>query len=359
MGPGAAGGDGLCEGVAALVLKPAVLGGFERTAELAAWACQRGMLAVVSSAFESSLGTAQLAQLAAALDASSGAGSSSSSSSSGSGSATQHGLATLSWFAEDLLPAAAGAGQLLQPQDPVSSSSSSSSSSLDGSVPGMAISTAAAQAVVEGGVTLALTLGLAVQRQRQLRRRRCAVQTASGSYDFSLLEAQPGSTTSSRDGSSRNGSGSAVQPPLLFLHGFLGEAPDWSPLVQALGLERRCLAIDLPGHGGTAITSNGRRASNGNGTGSRRPAVNGAATAAAAAVGAAPQAPYSLEAAAEAVAALVQAEGLAGCQLVGYSLGARLALLLAARWPHLFSGVVSVSGGWVGGTEWLGPSHGA
>lgn len=308
----------MCEGVAALVLKPAVLGGFERTAGLAAWARQRGMLCVLSSSFESCLGVAQLAQFAAALDAA-----------AGPPGGTQHGLATLSWFAEDLLPASPEAPQLLQPLASRASSNSSSSGN------GIGIGLAAAEQVAAKGI--ALTLGLDAQHAaaecQQASRRRSSVQTGSALYDFSLLEvlppaAQAGAAGGTSNGTSSSGRLAPGQPPVLLLHGFLGAAEDWLPLMRALGLQRHCIAPDLPGHGSTTVdahTSSG----NGNGNGSSGGSSGSA---------------HSLEAAAAAVAALVEREGLQGCCLVGYSLGARLALLLAARWPHLFSGVVSVSG---------------
>ena len=56
-------------GVVALVLKPSVLGGFEPCAAAAAAARNRGVAAVVSAAFESGVGVAACAHLAAALDA--------------------------------------------------------------------------------------------------------------------------------------------------------------------------------------------------------------------------------------------------------------------------------------------------
>ena len=344
MGPQAAHCEARCEGVAALVLKPAVLGGFERTAELAAWAQQRGMHAVVSSAFESSVGIAQLAQLAAALDCASGRGS----------GGTQHGLATLSWFAEDLLPA--GAHPLLQP---VAASSPAGSSS---GIQGMCITVAAAENAASSSV--ALWQGLAQHQAEQesagvqQRRRRCSVHTSSGSYDFSLLEVLP---PAAGDGTARQEQ-HQQQPPVLFLHGFLGAADDWLPLMRALGQGRRCLALDLPGHGSTAVSSSSSSGCSGchagasstangsNGNGSHHKTAphaangNGKASSSNSTGGGAAQAAYSLEAAAAAVAALVQQEGLEGCTVVGYSLGARLALLLAARWPGLVSGVVSVSG---------------
>lgn len=37
--------------------------------------------------------------------------------------------------------------------------------------------------------------------------------------------------------------------PLVLLHGFLGDAEDWSELLPLLSPARRCIALDLPGHG--------------------------------------------------------------------------------------------------------------
>ncbi|KAK9846919.1 hypothetical protein WJX84_009331 [Apatococcus fuscideae] len=69
---------------------------------------------------------------------------------------------------------------------------------------------------------------------------------------------------------------------------------------QALSLRYRCLAVDLPGHGRTLVTSSSHTSN---------------------------------------VEQLLE-----GCCVVGYSLGARLALLLAHRHPLLFSGAVIISG---------------
>ena len=57
------------DGVVAWVIKPGALGGVERTLTTAAQAHACGVEAVLSSAFESSVGLADLTQLAAAVDA--------------------------------------------------------------------------------------------------------------------------------------------------------------------------------------------------------------------------------------------------------------------------------------------------
>ena len=53
--------------IAAVVLKPTLLGGFERAAGLARWAQECDIKVVVSSSFESSVGLGALAQFAAAF----------------------------------------------------------------------------------------------------------------------------------------------------------------------------------------------------------------------------------------------------------------------------------------------------
>ncbi len=76
----------LFEGLKAIILKPTLLGGFERALQWARQAARYQVQAVVSSAFESSLGIAALASLAACLPDESACG-----------------LDTIDWFAEDIL----------------------------------------------------------------------------------------------------------------------------------------------------------------------------------------------------------------------------------------------------------------
>lgn len=52
-----------------------------------------------------------------------------------------------------------------------------------------------------------------------------------------------------------SGRGAFVAPPLrptlLFLHGFMGGAEDWEPIMLSMAHAARCIAVDLPGHGGS------------------------------------------------------------------------------------------------------------
>ncbi|MGH7856796.1 MAG: 2-succinyl-6-hydroxy-2,4-cyclohexadiene-1-carboxylate synthase, partial [Candidatus Binatia bacterium] len=82
---------------------------------------------------------------------------------------------------------------------------------------------------------------------------------------------------------------------VVLLHGFLGSRESWSELRAALAGERRVVSVDLPGHGGTRV-----------GAGS-----------------------FSMEGAAAAAIEALEALGIRGFDLVGYSMGGRLALYLA------------------------------
>ena len=96
--------------------------------------------------------------------------------------------------------------------------------------------------------------------------------------------------------------GPAEAPPVVLLHGFMGRAADWHPIIDRLGDGFRCLALDLPGHG----RSTGL-----------------------------PDEAYTMPGAADAVRETLAGLGVGPCALVGYSMGGRLALLTALRHPGL------------------------
>ncbi len=52
--------------------------------------------------------------------------------------------------------------------------------------------------------------------------------------------------------------GNPDNPPIVFIHGFLGNHLDWSAVIDALSQQWFCLSIDLPGHGerGDSLLSN-------------------------------------------------------------------------------------------------------
>jgi pimeloyl-ACP methyl ester carboxylesterase len=94
--------------------------------------------------------------------------------------------------------------------------------------------------------------------------------------------------------------------PLVLVHGLGGAAVNWTLLAPELARQRRVLAVDLPGHGGS----------------DRLPSAPSLA-------------PY-----ADLVGDLVEREGLAGADFVGHSLGGLISLRLAQRRPELVQSVV-------------------
>ena len=100
-------------------------------------------------------------------------------------------------------------------------------------------------------------------------------------------------------------------PAVLFLHGFMGAADDWGEVTSALSEDFRCITVDLPGHGASVGLPEERYAFDGT------------------------------------IAALAEALGdldVERCRVVGYSLGARLALALALREPRRIARLVLESG---------------
>lgn len=85
--------------------------------------------------------------------------------------------------------------------------------------------------------------------------------------------------------------------PLLLIHGLGGSRRSWDSVVEALAAQRELILIDLPGHGGSPVTA-------------------GAA---------------SFDGLTDAVAGFIDAEGLGDVDVVGSSMGARIALELVRR----------------------------
>lgn len=105
--------------------------------------------------------------------------------------------------------------------------------------------------------------------------------------------------------------GSGSRPTLVFLHGFMGDSSDWKRIIDPLQFEWRCLAIDLPGHGGSLGLDD---------------------------------ATYEWAHGCGAALATIYEAGVAEWVLVGYSMGARMALQLALERPPGLVGLVLESG---------------
>lgn len=88
---------------------------------------------------------------------------------------------------------------------------------------------------------------------------------------------------------------------ILLLHGFMGSAPDWNQISESLSEDFYCIAPDLPGHG----ESTGL-----------------------------PDDSYTIEGTARAAVELMEGLGVPQAAIAGYSMGGRLALYLALRYPE-------------------------
>lgn len=96
---------------------------------------------------------------------------------------------------------------------------------------------------------------------------------------------------------------------VIFLHGFLGTGEDWIPIMKAISRSAKCISIDLPGHGGSKIQNHGCK-------------------------GAQEEATLSIEIVADVLYELIQGITPFKVTLVGYSMGARIALHMALRLSH-------------------------
>jgi 2-succinyl-6-hydroxy-2,4-cyclohexadiene-1-carboxylate synthase len=97
-------------------------------------------------------------------------------------------------------------------------------------------------------------------------------------------------------------SGDPDRPAILFLHGFMGSGADWTDAISALDERCRCVVPDLPGHGSSLGL----------------PYPEG----------------YTIEGAARAMLDLLDELEIERPLVVGYSMGGRLALYLALRYPE-------------------------
>lgn len=96
--------------------------------------------------------------------------------------------------------------------------------------------------------------------------------------------------------------------PILLLHGFTGSSTNWRRLMEQLATAYRVIAVDLLGHGKTAVFPHPHR--------------------------------YTMPHVAADLATLLQSLAATPCHLLGYSMGGRLALYLAVHYPHLLHSLI-------------------
>ena len=100
--------------------------------------------------------------------------------------------------------------------------------------------------------------------------------------------------------------------PILLLHGFTGAASTWNELLPAFGARRRAIALSLHGHGGSDAPDDAAR--------------------------------YAAPRAAADVLELLDALGITRAALLGYSMGARVALHTALAAPERVGALILESG---------------
>ncbi len=136
-----------------------------------------------------------------------------------------------------------------------------------------------------------------------------AVQTAGTDTVVITNAAKPPGGSAIVSSLARKESGPPAAPTVLLLHGFMGSTLDWVPVTAALARTRRCIAVDLPGHGATGAPADENL--------------------------------WTPPGCVAALANVLAAAG--GGSVVGYSLGGRLALQLALEHPDVVAGAVIVS----------------
>ena len=97
-------------------------------------------------------------------------------------------------------------------------------------------------------------------------------------------------------------------PPLLLLHGFTGSAVSWQGVIERLSPHFSITAVDLPGHGQTVAPDDPSR--------------------------------YRMEHVARDLAALIRQKLSPPVNVLGYSMGGRLALFLALEYPQLIRSLI-------------------
>jgi 2-succinyl-6-hydroxy-2,4-cyclohexadiene-1-carboxylate synthase len=109
-----------------------------------------------------------------------------------------------------------------------------------------------------------------------------------------------------------NTAGDQELPKIVFLHGFLGSGSDWLPFAEKLNDRFCCVLVDLPGHGESTIPENAETEG------------------------------FFMRTV-DSLAGKIRQLSAEPCVLAGYSMGGRIGLALALRYPELFSKALIIS----------------
>jgi isochorismate synthase/2-succinyl-5-enolpyruvyl-6-hydroxy-3-cyclohexene-1-carboxylate synthase/2-succinyl-6-hydroxy-2,4-cyclohexadiene-1-carboxylate synthase/O-succinylbenzoate synthase len=267
-------------GIVALVIKPSVVGGFETAAYIAKWAHMHDKMAVISSTYESSVGLATYIQFAHYVDRQNDI--TSRIKNRGSCGNVAHGLGTYQWLREDV-----------------------SDQKLKIHAPPLGDGIRASAEDAHGYLQHLVINDKKIERtysEEKLRSYFIQVDGDNFSYQVKLQE----------------GGDCTHEKVILFLHGFLGTSEDWVPMMKALSPSARVIAVDLPGHGESEILQHDVENSN--------------------------QISFSVQSVADLLLKLIRNITDGAVVVVGYSMGARIALHMALNQNHKISGAVIISG---------------
>lgn len=268
-------------GIVAIVIKPSVVGGFENAALIARWAQQQGKMTVLSAAFESGLGLSAYIQFCSYLDLQ---------------NAkiyklmnkepavpVAHGLGTYRWLTDDVI---------IQPL-------SITRNPYNGF---MEASAADAGRLLQN---VEINQNYIVSRNPEENGRTYQLKVDSDCFSMSINVHEIGQI--------------ADENVVVFLHGFLGTSEEWIPIMEAISGFSRCIAFDLPGHGKSKVEVE---------------AVNKPVK----------EHTFSIEAVSDIICKFLSSINAHKVTLVGYSMGARVALYMALRCSDMVKGAVIISG---------------
>ncbi|KAK3154480.1 hypothetical protein QOZ80_2BG0191010 [Eleusine coracana subsp. coracana] len=267
-------------GIVALVIKPSVVGGFENAAHIAKWAQMHDKMAVISSTYESSVGLASYVQLAHYVDQQDSVVSRMKN--KDARGCVAHGLGTYQWLREDV-----------------------SEQMLKFRVTTLGDGIRASVEDASGYLSHLSVLTEKIERtysEEKLRSYSIQIDVDDFSHLFKVQEA--GDRTN--------------ENIVLLLHGFLGTSEDWVPMMKALSLNARVIAVDLPGHGESQMLQQH--------------------------IGNSKQFSYTVQAVADLLLKLMCHITDREVVVVGYSMGARIALHMALNQIHKIRGAVIISG---------------
>ncbi|KAJ4798965.1 2-succinyl-5-enolpyruvyl-6-hydroxy-3-cyclohexene-1-carboxylate synthase [Rhynchospora pubera] len=203
-------------GITAMVIKPSRLGGFENTARIAKWACLHNKMAIVSSAYESSLTLSVYVQFAYFLHMKNENVCKTRNKHIHDGIA--HGLGTYKWIKEEIMD-----------------------QGLKVCVPHI------------GG-----KMGASVKDSQNFIENFCwdsgrVLSRFLGNEEIGCYSVKVGANGLSSCFRVKEAGLHTNKIVVVFLHGFLGTSEDWAPIMKSLSSDARMISVDLPGHGKSQV----------------------------------------------------------------------------------------------------------